>query len=219
MEFSTESALRFGWETFKERPWFFVGSTVVIILASVLVDGFTSGLDTVITGSANEPSVVGSLINLALGTLIGMGATAFYLAAHDHPDTVDLSALWHPRPFWKYLGASVLLGLAVGIGLVLLIVPGIIFGLMFMFSTFLVIDRALGPIEALKESNRITHGHKWRLLGFTVVLLLINLLGAIALLVGLLVTIPVSSLAFTHAYRMLSGSTPPADAAMMARAA
>jgi uncharacterized membrane protein len=53
---------------------------------------------------------------------------------------------------------------------VLLIVPGIIFGLMFMFSTFLVIDRELGPIEALKESNHITHGHKWRLLGFSLVL-------------------------------------------------
>jgi uncharacterized membrane protein len=37
--------------------------------------------------------------------------------------------------------------------------------------------------------------------------------------IGLLVTIPVSSLAFTHAYRVLSGRTPPPDAAMMARAA
>ena len=219
MEFSTESALRFGWETFKKRPWLFIGSTVVIMLASVLVDGFTSGLDAAITGSANEPSIVGVLINLALGTLIGMGATAFYLVAHDHPDTVDLSALWHPQPFWKYLGASILLGLAVGIGFVLLIVPGVILGLMFMFSTFVVIDRELGPIEALKESNRITYGHKWRLLGFTLVLLLVNVLGAIALLVGLLVTIPVSSLAFTHVYRALSGATPPQDAAMMARAA
>jgi uncharacterized membrane protein len=219
MEFTTESALRFGWETFKKRPWFFVGSTVVILRASVLVDGFTSGLDAAITGSANETSVVGSLINLALGALIGMGATAFYLVAHHHPDTVDLSALWHPQPFWKYLGASILLGLAVGIGFVLLIVPGIIFVLMFLFSTFLVIDRELGPIEAMKESNRITYSHKWRLLGFTLVLLLINLLGAIALLVGLLVTIPVSSLAFTHVYRALSGRTPPPDAARMARAA
>jgi uncharacterized membrane protein len=111
-----------------------------------------------------------------------------------------------------------LLGLAVGIGLVLLIVPGVIFGLMFMFSTFLVIDRELAPIEALKESNRITYGHKWRLLGFTLVLLLINVLGALALLVGLLVTVPVSSLTFTHAYRVLSGRPPAQDAAMIARA-
>jgi uncharacterized membrane protein len=221
MEFSTGSALRFGWETFKKRPWFFVGSTVVILLASGLIDAFSSALDAAVGGSAEQPSLIGTVVNLGLGTLLGMGATAFYLAAHDNPDTVDLSALWHPQPFWKYLGASILYALALVVGLILLVVPGIIFALMFMFTTFIVIDRELGPVEAMKESNRITHGHKWSLLGFTLMLVLINLLGLIALVVGLLVSIPVSSLAVTHAYRVLSGRTPPAaqDAAMMARAA
>jgi uncharacterized membrane protein len=221
MEFSTGSALRFGWETFKKRPWFFVGSTVVILLASGLIDAFSSALDAAVGGSAEQPSLIGTVVNLGLGTLLGMGATAFYLAAHDNPDTIDLSALWHPQPFWKYLGASILYALALVVGLILLVVPGIIFALMFMFTTFIVIDRELGPVEAMKESNRITHGHKWSLLGFTLMLVLINLLGLIALVVGLLVSIPVSSLAVTHAYRVLSGRTPPAaqDAAMMARAA
>ena len=50
-------------------------------------------------------------------------------------------------------------------------------------------------------------------------LVLINLLGVIALVVGLLVSIPVSSLAVAHAYRVLSGRTTPQDAALMARAA
>ena len=218
MEFSTGSALRFGWETFKKRPWFFVGSTVVILLASALADGFTSGIDAVISGSADEPSIIGTVINLALGTLIGMGATAFYLVAHDNPDTVDLSSLWHPRPFWKYLGASILLGLTIAAGFILLIVPGIIFALMFMFTTFIVIERELGPIEAMKESNRITRGHKWSLLGFSLQLVLINLLGLVALIVGLLVSIPVSTLAFVHAYRVLGGKagTHPTDAALAA---
>ena len=131
-----------------------------------------------------------------------MGATAFYLAAHDNPDTVDLSALWHPRPFWKYLGASILLTLAIVIGFLLLIVPGIIFGPMFMSTTFIVIERELGPIDAMNESHRITRGHKWQLFGFVLVLLLINVLGLLALVVGLLVSIPVSTLA----YRVLSAT-------------
>ncbi|MBC8012921.1 MAG: hypothetical protein H7X74_02375 [Methyloceanibacter sp.] len=206
MEFSTGSALRFGWETFKKRPWFFVGSTFVILLASAFCEALTSGIDAVLTGSTEEPSIIGTVINFALGTLISMGATAFYLAAHDNPDTVDLSALWHPRPFWKYLGVSILLTLAVVIGFLLLIVPGIIFGLMFMFATFVVIERELGPIDAMNESNRITRGHKWQLFGFVLLLLLINLLGLLALVVGLLVSIPVSTLAFTHAYRVLSAT-------------
>jgi len=218
MEFSTGSALRFGWETFKKRPWFFVGSTVAILLASVLVEAFTSGIDAVMSGAPDQPSIIGTVINLALGTLIGMGATSFYLAAHDNPDTVDLSSLWHPRPFWKYLGASILLALAVAIGFVLLIVPGIILGLMFMFTTFVVIERELGPIDAMSESHRLTRGHKWQLFGLVLLLLLINLLGLLALVVGLLVSIPVSTLAFVHAYRVLGGKPGPrpADAALAA---
>jgi uncharacterized membrane protein len=203
---------------FKRRPWFFVGSTFVILLASGLINAFTSGIDAAITGSAEEPSIIGTVVNLGLGTLISMGATAFYLAAHDNPDTADLSLLWHPRPFWRYLGASILLSLAVAIGFVLLIVPGIIFGLMFMFATFIVIERELGPIDAMNESHRLTRGHKWQLFGFVLLLVLVNLLGLLALLVGIFVSIPVSTLAFVHAYRVLGGKaeTRPADAALAA---
>ncbi|HEX9752495.1 MAG TPA: hypothetical protein VGA46_03465 [Methyloceanibacter sp.] len=194
------------------------GSAFVILLVSGLINGFTSGIDAALTGSAEEPSIIGTVINLALGTLLSMGATAFYLAAHDNPDTADLSLLWHPRPFWKYLGASILLALAVAIGFVLLIVPGIILGLMFMFTTFVVIERELGPIDAMSENHRLTRGHKWPLFGFVLLLLLINLLGLLALVVGLLVSIPVSTLAFVHAYRVLGGKPEarPADAALAA---
>jgi uncharacterized membrane protein len=214
MQFSSSEAIKFGWETFKRRPWFFIGATFLIVLASALCDGFTSGIDAALTGSTEDPSIIGTVINLALGTLVSMGATAFFLAAHDNPDTVDLSALWHPRPFWKYLGASLLLSLAVAIGFVLLIVPGIIFGLMFMFATFVVIERELGPIDAMNESNRLTRGLKWPLLGFVLLLVLINLLGLLALVVGLLVSIPVSTLAFVHAYRVLGGKPTASDAVL-----
>ena len=218
MEFSAGAAIRFGWETFKRRPWFFIGSAFLILLASGLSNGLTSAIDAAFTGSVEDPSIVGTVINLALGTLISMGVTAFYLAAHDNPDTADLSLLWHPQPFWKFLGASLLLSFTVAVGFVLLIVPGVIFALMFMFAPFIVIERELGPIDAMKASNQLTRGHKWQLLGFVLLLVLINLLGLLALVVGLLVSIPVSTLAFVHAYRVLGGrpETRPADAAIAA---
>lgn len=107
-----------------------------------------------------------------------------------------------------------MLALAVAVGLVLLIVPGIIFGLMFMFATFIVIERELGPIDALSESHRLTRGHKWQLFGFVLLLILVNLLGLLALVVGILVSIPVSTLAFVHAYRVLGGKAGTPDAAL-----
>ena len=64
--------------------------------------------DKLFTGSGEDFAILGSLVYLALSTLVSMGVTAFALAAHDNPDTVELSALWHPRPFWKYLGLSII---------------------------------------------------------------------------------------------------------------
>lgn len=205
MEFSGGEALKFGWETFKRRPWFFIGATVVILLVTGLCDSLTSTIDVTLTGEAEGKSFVGWVLNLALGTLISMGSTAFFLAAHGNPDGVSLGALWHPRPFWKFLGASILVSLAVAAGLILLIVPGIIFALMFMFASFVVIEREAGPIVALDESKRMTKGYKWKLLGFILLLTLVNLLGLLALVVGALVSIPVTVLAFVHAYRVLGG--------------
>jgi uncharacterized membrane protein len=206
MEFSVGSAIRYGWETFKSRPWFFVGASLVIFIAYIVAGGITSGIDGALGATPEEPSIVGGLVNLALSTFIGMGVLAFFLDTHDNPQTADLSTLWHPQQFWKFLGASILVGLAVGIGLVLLIVPGVIAAIFFMFSTLLVIDRDLGPIDAMKESMRIGRGHRWSLLGLIVVLTLMALVGVLALFVGLLVSMPVAALAFVHAYRMLSGT-------------
>lgn len=219
MQFTVGSAIRFGWETFKKRPWFFVGASVVIFIAYGVAGAVTSAIDAGLGGSAKEPTLIGSLINWILSTFISMGVTAFYLAAHDNPETVDLTPLWHPRPFWKFLGASILVGLTIGIGFVLLIVPGLIAAVFFMFTTFIVIDKELGPIEAMKESMRIGHGYRWPLLGFICVLALIMLAGAVALLVGVLVAMPVASLAFVHAYRVLMGNTGPSSLAADARLA
>jgi uncharacterized membrane protein len=216
MGFSIGSAVDFGWETFKKRPWFFVGTSLVILLLNIAAGAVTSVVDAGLSMDKSTP--ISSVADLVLGTFINMGVTAFYLNAYDNPDTVSLASLWHPQPFWKFLAASLLLGLAIVIGFLLLIVPGVIFTLMFMFATFIVVDRELGPIEAMKESKRLAHGHKWALLGFVLVLALINLLGVLALGVGLLVSIPVSSLAFVHTYRVLCGRAVP-DAAMVTPAA
>jgi uncharacterized membrane protein len=208
MEFSSKACIRFGWETFKKRPWFYIGASLLLLLAYLVTGVIAGGLDVAVTGNYEEPSLPGTLVNFVFGTLISMGATAFYLNAHDHPEIAGYSSLWHPRPFWSYLIANLLVGILIAIGFVLLIVPGIIAMLMFMFSSFIVIDREKGPIESMAMSKLITKGNRWPLLGFVLLLMLINLAGLLALVVGLLVSIPVSTLAFTHAYRVLGGPAP-----------
>ena len=206
MEFSVGSSLRFGWKIFKKRPWFFIAVTVLVMVAGWIV-GFIGGFVGTLLGTNVFDTAVGSLINFAGQLLIGMGTIAFYLKAHDSVEKAEVRDLWHPQPFWRYTGASIIEGVIVIFGFALLIVPGIIFALMFMFTLYFVVDREEYTLQALKESYRITYGHKWKLLLFVFAIAGINILGTLCLFVGLLVSVPVTTIATAHAYRTLSKST------------
>jgi uncharacterized membrane protein len=85
-----------------------------------------------------------------------------------------------------------------------LIVPGIIIAMGLAFVPYLVVERGLGPVEALKESWRLTKGHKMQIFLLVLALVGINILGLMALVVGVFVTFPLTLLAFAHAYRTLA---------------
>ena len=78
------------------------------------------------------------------------------------------------------------------------------FVLRFSMVRYAVLDGAY-ILESLEKSSRLTHGVKRKLLAFMFVLLGLNILGAMALVVGLLITIPVSALAVAHVYTVLNG--------------
>lgn len=110
--------------------------------------------------------------------------------------------LWLPQgTFWFYVLATLLYGLITAAGVLLLIVPGIIWGLMFMFYGYAMIEKKCGPLESLKASKALTSGVKWELFLFTLVSIGINLLGALAIGLGLFVTLPMTYFAIAHLYR------------------
>ncbi len=60
----------------------------------------------------------------------------------------------------------------------------------------------MGPIAALKRSYNVTQHHMWDIFAFWVVMKLIISLGFISWM-GVLITWPVSALAYAHFYRKL----------------
>jgi uncharacterized membrane protein len=206
---SVKDCLSFGWTSYKFRPWLFVQVTALVVLVNIVISTIQSGVqklgDLSLGPNSDLTVVVATIVGMALSILVSMGKTAFYLGAHDSVEGSSIRALWHPYPYLKFVGTSILLGLAVLVGLILFIVPGIIIGLAFGFSLYLVIEEDLKPIDAFKKSAEITKGNRWPLFVLGLALIGINILGALLLLVGLLVTLPVSSLAIVHAYRTLAG--------------
>lgn len=197
---SASECIKFGWETFKKRPWIFIGAMALMFIASFINSAISGGLNE----SGNGFLVLlGFILSVAIGVYIEMILTSFLLKTHESVESVSWKDVSSNLPFWKYLGAKIFAVLLIIIGFILLIIPGIILALMFFAVQYLVIDKKLGPVEALKESKRITDGHKWDLLVLMIVVIILNVLGVLVFFVGLLVTIPVSALAMVHAYRTL----------------
>lgn len=210
---SVRDSLRFGWNTFKSHPWIFVQVGLLLFLANIGVNLVQSMLEFAGKQTGDMGVFALGILSAALGItvsfLISMGETAFFLRAHDEPAAVSFKDLWHPHPFWKFAGATALAGLMVLVGLVALVVPGIIIGIMLMFVGYVVIEEGLGPIDAIKRSVALTKGSRVKLFQLALATFLLNLLGFLALLVGLFVTIPVSFLAAVHTYRILKGKELP----------
>jgi uncharacterized membrane protein len=194
LTFSIQECLTFGWKTFTARPWFFVGVSLAYVVAHSVL-GFMEN---------HLPGIISFLISLVGGTLVSLGFLTIYLRAHDNLAGTELKDAWNPEAFWRYLVASIVVGLISLVGLVLLVIPGVIIGIVFGFAIYLSIEKKVWTLAALKESARITRGNRWTLFVLGLAICAMNIVGAILLLVGLLVTVPVSMLASIHAYRLLA---------------
>ena len=107
--------------------------------------------------------------------------------------------------FLPLLLLSLIAGLFIGIGTILLVIPGVYLAVAYLFSSCLVVDRRLDFWPAM-ELSRLTVNPRWfGYFAFVLLVALLNLAGAIALGLGLLVTIPWSFCAVTVAYADLFG--------------
>ena len=198
--FSDGAALRFGWEKMKEHMGFFIIMFLVMLgvgLAPMILMIFVP-----------EDYWYLSLILFAtyfvLVTIMGIGFVQIILDATDgkRPMLSTLFTRWNI--FFKYLGVTIVFGFVVYVGFLLLIFPGVIWMLKYWFAPLLVVDKGMGPIEAMKKSSEMTMGLKWDLLGFYSVTSVVNVIGMICLYVGLIFTAPATMIAMTKVYRELS---------------
>lgn len=207
--FSIRDCIRYGWQTFEKRPWILIGAPLLAFAIGTIPTLFVPNPTLGPGGELIDPPfdtyyAITSFISLVASIYVSLALTTFSLRAHDDVEAVQIEDLWNPGAFWRFLGAYILALIVVSLGFLAFVIPGVILAVGFSFVPFLVVDRGLGPIEALKESRRITKGHKWKLFGLMLALMGVSLVGTLALVVGLFVALPVTMIAYTHAYRTLT---------------
>ena len=202
-KFSKREAVEFGWNVMKSNLGFFIP----ILLITVLINNFPSIIDAIAKEMPYALSFFIGLAFWALSMVVNLGLIKISLGFCDHKKGAFADLFSSFPLFFKYLFGSILYGLIVLGGFLLLVIPGIIWLIQFQFFGHFIVDKKLGPIAALKMSSEITKGTKGDLFLFVLLLGLINLLGALCLLVGLFATIPTAMVAFTFVYRKLLART------------
>lgn len=112
------------------------------------------------------------------------------------------------RAAFTVLGLKLVLIPTVIFGLAFGVVPGLFVLARFGLAPFFAAVRGSDPPEALALSWHATRGRAARLMLLALALLLFNAVGAAALGVGLLITIPMTALAGAQLFRSL-GAQPP----------
>lgn len=197
--FSIGDALKSGWEGFKHNIWFFI----VALLLAFFIEAIPGGLQAIGYKHPWLAALLGVIfVFCAIVLSMGFINATVRIADGEKARLPDLVSAF-PR-FWSYLGGSVLYGLIVLAGTILCVIPGIIWGIKYMFYGYFIVDEGLGPMQALKRSGEVTYGNKMNLFLLGVACGLLCFAGALALLVGLFIAIPVSLVAIASVYRVLA---------------
>lgn len=73
------------------------------------------------------------------------------------------------RNFLPLLGLAIVMGAAMGLGMILLLVPGIILAVLWCVAAPSLVAEKRGIFESLQRSRELTRGHRWPIFGLIVI--------------------------------------------------
>jgi uncharacterized membrane protein len=107
--------------------------------------------------------------------------------------------------FIPSLVASLLISLLVSVGLVFCIVPGLVIAAMYQFVYLFILDKRMDFWPAMQASHAVVKNDYFGFTMFLLAMIGVDILGALCLIVGIFVAIPVTVAAVTVAYRDVVG--------------
>lgn len=185
------------WKYFLEL--FLIGIIALVIGIPSMMGGWTAG--------AAILGVLGFIYTILVVGPTDYGVSFAHLKAA-RGDKLEIKDMFEAfQNYWNAVLANILVGAIVTVGFMLLIIPGIIFACKLIFTPYLVVDRKMEVIEAIKESWRMTNGHAWEVFFMGLLAILLSIAGLICFGVGIIVSIMWIRLAFASLYHSVSLSS------------
>ncbi len=150
--FNYTDVFGFGWDTMKKNLGFFIGLVflfIVITYSPTIAIKVMEGMD--LPRPLHMTLFISlQVIGFAINSVIAIGLIKIALGFCDELKPTIATLFDAFDCFWRYIAVSILYALIIYGGFFLLIVPGVIWAVKFSLCTYFVIDKGLGPIEALR---------------------------------------------------------------------
>ena len=197
--FGTESAVSFVvlGISFVIQVWLSVGQAIVLVKAAQ--ERPTSLNELVSGGRFFWPYLWGTIL---FSLTIGLVAAAIMFPLIIIGSLVGMNFNGQGMTPIQGVGLGIIL-ISFLVGLLALIYASV----RFYLYQFLVVDRGMGGFEALTVSFRITSGRALELFGSMLFAFLIGILGLLACLVGIIVTVPLGVFVLACGYSLIAGET------------
>ena len=169
LDFSVGGILGSTFATTLKNPLLFIGLAVLAILPASLVLAILP---------LGDAAPVVSLVVIAILVLAIQGAITYavFQINTGHKASIMQSALRGLARFLPVLLASLIVGIGVGIGTFLLVVPGIIVYCLCAVTIPVCVVERMGPISSIGRSAFLTKGCRLKIFALTLILGLINAL-------------------------------------------
>jgi hypothetical protein len=201
-----------GWEIFKQYAWAFILFTLVTFLIAGLVSMLPSPLGLRTFG--DNPLGGANILTNILSPILGVG---YYFVAFQIIRNRAYSFGDFFNGFKKFLPVfltAFVSSILIALGFILLILPGIYLAVAYLFAQLFVVDKSLNFWSAMESSRKVITKKWFSFFGLVLLLALLNVLGAIVLGIGLLVTIPLSACVVAAAYEDVVGLNSVAEQAL-----
>jgi hypothetical protein len=218
--FKASRAFRDGWRGFNRNAGTLVAFSVLAAVVLALLQALQYGLTTV---SVNNPSSTGGiavlLIGIALlqaivGLVISIALLNGGLQSVRGRNLAMSDLLSKSTEVPNLIGLQFFGSIAVVLGLLAFILPGIYLSVAYVFAGMALVDKPQSFIDALNSSRRLVTPHWFDVSLFLMAVVGIVILGYLACLVGGFVSIPVGFCMIAAAYQQLlalAGEVVPGD--------
>lgn len=200
--------MSYGWGKFQQyaKDFIVLGLVVVAVIVATSLLAFL----VILPAIASDSTVLGaigtslaSVLVMAVGFIVQAG---IYRAGLEvtRGRAPDLSMLTNTANLGPYILTILLISVGAFVGLVLCVIPGLIWLFFTAYAPLLALDKGMSPVDSIRRSIEMVRDNLGAVFLVLLAAYVIYYVGVVLCYVGLLVTIPVALVTITYSYRALN---------------